>query len=504
MPDAHLVRKAPDTWINHHGNVKVPVKTRWTILNASSKSTMAGMKETAARIQGLIGDAVTKGVRLRASGSRWSFSEIAAAEDGWALMTDNLDMQFTVAPASLDPAYKGTAEELLLVQCGRSIASINQIIETPERQRSLRTSGASNGQTIAGALGTGTHGSAVDIGALESQVAGIQLLTANRNLWVERPSDPVLNAGFAAKLGAEPVRDESLFQAALVSLGALGIVHSVLIRTTGRYLLRSWLKKMKTADVASAMHKLKFAGLPLPDPTRRPYFFQVVVDPADPDTAYVTTRYKEPCPPDYVPDTALKSGIEPGNDLPGLVGKLLDIAPALRPALASVLIKSQLSPFSDRLRAPSETYTFTSAKSGVAGSATAVPIALVSQALEHARLAFENNPGAPLICACRFAQKSPALLGFTRFDPTCIMDLDGVDNKATRRIMEETRERFDSAGIPYAQHWGKIHGLTKARVRASYGSNVDRWNDVRKALMPSAAERNTFSSALLDKIGLNG
>src|SRR5687768_8692096 len=104
---------------------------------------MAGMKETAARIQGLIGDAVAKGVRLRASGSRWSSSEIAAAEDGWALKTDNLDMQFTVALSSLDSAYQGTAEELLLVQCGRSIASLNEVIETPQRQRSLRTSGAS-------------------------------------------------------------------------------------------------------------------------------------------------------------------------------------------------------------------------------------------------------------------------------------------------------------------------------------------------------------------------
>ena len=80
MPeDSLLTRKAPDIWTNHHGTVRVPVRARWTVRNGSVKSTMAGMKETAARIRGLIGDALAAGVRLRACGSRWSFSEIAAA-----------------------------------------------------------------------------------------------------------------------------------------------------------------------------------------------------------------------------------------------------------------------------------------------------------------------------------------------------------------------------------------------------------------------------------------
>lgn len=502
--DPDLVRKAPDKWSNLHGTAKVEVRERLTIFNrVKGKSTLAGMRDTAGRIQAIVAEAVAKKTRLRAIGSRWSFSNIAAIEDGWALETENLDMSFTVDHASLDPAYKGTAEELYLAQCGRTMARINMALETPQRARALRTTGASNGQTVAGMIGTGTHGSALDTGAIESQVAGVQLLTATRNLWVERPGDPVLNEAFAAKLGAKLVRDDALFRAALVNLGALGVVHAVLLRTTGRYRLLSSLARMRTADVERAMNTLDFTGVPLPQPARRPYFFLAVIEPSTPDDLYVTVRYKEPCPPDYTPDYSLKSGYEPGNDLPGLVGKLLDVVPALRPAIAPLLIKVELKEFSGRLKTPGETYNYTSSKSGVAGSATAVPAAYTSRALAIAREVFARNPGAPVAFACRYAQKSPALIGFTRFDPTCVMDVDGVDTKATRKVMEGIRERFDAEGIPYAQHWGKLLGLTRARVRASYGSAVDDWNKVRRALMPDKAERDTFSSPLLDSAGLN-
>jgi hypothetical protein len=499
-----LVRKPNETWTNLHGTVKVKLHERITIFNRQrGKSSAEGMRETAGRIQALIADAVAQGRRLRAVGSRWSFSDVAAAEGGVALETQNLDMSFSIPREMLDPAFRGTAEELLLAQCGRPVSRINMALEDKVRGRALRTSGASNGQTVAGMIGTGTHGSAVDVAACESQVAGLQLLTATRNIWLESPRDPVLGRDFAAALGAELVRDEALFRTALVHLGMLGFVHAVLLRSTGRYRLLSSLTRMRTSDVERALNTLDFTGAPLPDPTQRPYFFQAVVEPSEFDTAYVTVRYKVPCPPDYQPDYSLKSGYEPGNDLPGLVGKLLDVAPAMRPMVAPLLIRSELAPFSGRLRTPGETYNHTSAKSGVAGAANAVPVAYTMRALRAGQRAFAAVPGAPIAFACRFAQKSPALLGFTRFDPTCIIDVDGVESRATRDIMERVRRNYEEEGIPFAQHWGKLHGLTRERVRASYGSAVDDWTAARHRLLPSNAERDTFSTPLFDSIGLN-
>ena len=413
-------------------------------------------------------------------------------------------MTFAVSHSSLDPAFSGQAEELLLAQCGRTVSKINMALETPARARALRTSGASNGQTVAGMIGTGTHGSAIDVGAFESQVAGVQLLTAKQQS-LDRTAGPIPCSARHSRRSSAPSWCATIRCSArlLVNLGALGMVHAVLVRTTGRYRLLSSLVRMRTADVERAMNTLDFTGTPLPDPTRRPYFFMSIVDPAEPETAYVTVRYKEPCPPDFVPNYALKSGYEPGNDLPGLVGKLLDVKPSLRPLISAVLIRAELKPFSGRLLTPGENYNYTSSKSGVAGSATAIPIAYTTRALAAARAAFADAPGAPIVCACRYAQKSPALLGFTRFDPTCIIDVDGVDTKATRKVMEGLRTRFDAEGIPYAQHWGKLHGLTRQRVRNSFGSAVDDWTAARHILLPDKAERNSFSSRLLDSIGLN-
>ncbi|HTU10223.1 MAG TPA: FAD-binding protein [Allosphingosinicella sp.] len=502
--DPDLIRVAGDRWTNLHGTVQTRLRERLTIFNrVRGRSTMAGMKDTAGRIQAILADAAARQIRLRPVGSRWSFSNLAAIEDGWALEIENLDMSFAVTHGNLDPAYRGTAEELYLAQCGQTVSRINIALETPQRARALRTSGASNGQTVAGMIGTGTHGSALQTGAFESQVAGIQLLTATQNLWLERPGDPVMNAAFAAKLGATLRRDDALFRAALVNLGALGIVHAVLLRTTGRYKLLSSLKKMKMAEVGRALNTLDFTGVPLPEPTLQPYFFLAVVEPSTPDDVYVTVRYKINCEPGYAPVYAQGSGYEAANDLPGLVGKLLDVAPALRPVIAPLLIKVELGEFSNRRKTPGETYNFTTARSGVAGSAMAIPLSFTLRALEIAREVFLANPGAPVAFACRYAQKSPALLGFTRFDPTCILDVDGVDTAATRAVMEGLRARFDAEGVPYAQHWGKLLGLTRARLRASYGSAIDDWNRVRRALLPTQAERDSLSTPLFDSVGLN-
>ena len=46
----------------------------------------------------------------------------------------------------------------------------------------------------------------------------------DRNLWIEPASRPVTNGRLAADLGATVVRDDRLFEAVLVGLGAFGVV----------------------------------------------------------------------------------------------------------------------------------------------------------------------------------------------------------------------------------------------------------------------------------------
>lgn len=508
MPADPFVTESNNTnWINHHENVKVAIAKRLTVKNeVPTQPSMSGMRATAARIQSIINRALNAGVRLRACGSRWSFSDIPVVQGGWILETSQIDWRFNVSVSDLDPAYPGTVEELFLAQTGAKISKINEALETPQRKRALRTSGASNGQTIGGSLGTGIHGSAIDVGGLESQVAAIQLLTASQNLWIERASAPTMNTAFAAKLGATLVRDDAKFEAAIVSLGALGIVHSVLLKTTGRYLLNSSLSHLPPGQIATAMNTLNFTGSGIPDPTRRPYFFQTIIDPRRPEIVYTTIRYKETCPPGYVPNYNLVTGSEPGTNVPRMIATAIQTIPGLRDLIVSKLMAIELrvrADTPDEWSTPGEAYTFTSAREGVASCGFAIPIAQVTRALDIARLAFQTHKSAPVVFTCRYAQKSPGILSFIRFDPTCIFDIDGVDTDATQKLIKLVAQRFDEAGMPYTMHWGKTNHLTKARVRANYGGAVDRWNATRKLLLPDAAERNLFSSPFWDGLGLN-
>jgi FAD/FMN-containing dehydrogenase len=504
-PEDEFLKLSKDSsWTNFHATVKVPTKGVWKIRNPSSDASLDNMRATAERIQKLIRHAVEQKVRLRAVGSRWSFSEIGAPKDGWALQTTNLNHDFIIKKSVCDPAFTEDPALLVFAQCGVSVAELNLKIEKPGRRRSFRTTGASNGQTVAGMIGTGVHGSAVDQGAFESEVVGVQLLTGSRNLWLEDPDLKVMSQDFAAKLGAELVRNKLWFRAALVSLGALGIVHSVMLRTVPTYLLRSYRRTMPFAQIEPAMNSLDFTGVPLPHPDRRPYFFQVVVHPDPAETkAYVTTRYKEDCPADRVVDPSLKSGYDVGNDLPALFSKLVDVAPVLTPALVKIAMAQQLAPFEDKVHSPGETYTYTTSKPGSAGASLAVPANRISEALQIARAAHKTVAGAPATFACRFATGSPGLLSFVQYPRTCIIDIDGVENPKTREVMEAVRAAFDKANFPYSQHWGKLNRLTKARVRASYGSKVDDWNKARAELLPKAEERFVFGSDLLAEAGLH-
>jgi hypothetical protein len=95
------------------------------------------------------------------------------------------------------------------------------------------------------------------------------------------------------------------------------------------------------------------------------------------------------------------------------------------------------------------------------------------------------------------------MLGFTRFDPTCVIDIDGVETRATMKLIKLATERLEATGMPFTQHWGKTNHMNKARVRAAFGGDVDRWNATRKLLLSNPAERNALSSVYLDGLGLN-
>jgi FAD/FMN-containing dehydrogenase len=134
-------------------------------------------RATTANMQWLIGHAIEQGLQLRAMGNGWSFSPVAVC-DGGLVDTKSLRLVFDPGDAFVSPAYRTggrRSADLIFVQCGNTMLRIHELLEA--RGRCLPASGASNGQTIAGAIATGTHGAAFRFGAISEAVTGMHLVT---------------------------------------------------------------------------------------------------------------------------------------------------------------------------------------------------------------------------------------------------------------------------------------------------------------------------------------
>jgi hypothetical protein len=490
-------------WSNVHQSFRHKITRLYDgVRNAETGNFVSDYNAMTSALQKLVREAADEQARLRAFGGTWSFSPVAAT-DGRLIDTRNLNGVIRVSAASVDPAYPGDAAGLLFVQCGISILDLNKRLQ--DKGRCLKTSGASNGQTIAGAVSAGTHGSAIDFGAMPDFVVGLHLIVGpGRHVYLERASLPVVKASFADRLGAEHVRDDHLFDAALVSFGSFGLVHGLMIETEPLFLLEAHRKRMPLdAALRRAIGTLDFTDLALPHKPERPYHFQVVINPHNVGGGvYVTSMYKRPHRNDYTPPQP-SGGLGAGDDAIAVVGALLSIAPGLTPLLANFLIENNYKEFTEPIVGTrGEIFAYTTSRRKAASMAVGVPLDQAVQALDATLDVHRRHGPFPGVFALRFVQRSGALLGFTRFDPTCVLEIDGPDTGDTREFYRQVWRGLEQAGVPFTFHWGKLHELDAAGVQAMYGDAVDRWLEARRQLLDPAL-REVFSSPWLAGLGLD-
>lgn len=191
---------------------------------------------------------VTKGAtaerRLRASGTRWSSSGAAKADHVW-IDTSALNRILSLDLGHLaDEASAGTVGNLVLVQAGIKVHKL--ATELWSRGLSLKTLGGSMGQSIAGAISTGTHGSDIDLPPIAGMVRAIHLVTdGGHEYWLEHPNHPVASVHSLCEHYADwdesirVRRDADAFNAALVSAGRCGVIYVYVLEAEPAYQLRA-------------------------------------------------------------------------------------------------------------------------------------------------------------------------------------------------------------------------------------------------------------------------
>jgi len=508
--------------------------------NASFKLTIPmglspqdAYRQTTANFQWLIRHAQTNNLRLRAIGKNWSFAKVAVTNGG-LVDTDALMQTFPLRASMVAPAYlsaDGKADNLFFTECGTTIHILEQLLE--ERGKSLLASGGSNGQTIAGATSTGTHGAAFAFGAVHDSIAGLHLVCGpDRHVWLERASKPAASDAFTDWLGVTDVlRDDALFDAAVVSFGSFGFVHGILLEVADRFWLKSYSARsvLYTPGLRQAMTTCDFSAidtgqpdahdefthrlnLPAPTPEAAPYHFQVIINPhqfdptgANPERGvYVRILYKHTRKPEGTPPPQ-PEGFTYGDDTMGIIQKLIDNFPiaVLIPPLVNFLYPQALDKESGYVGRLPDFFGNTNVRGKASSAAIGIDARDSTRVLAEI-MALNGESAFPGLLGLRWVKKTPATLGFTRFPITCVLELDAVDSGKTNRFLVRVWDRLDALSIPYTMHWGKVNfGLTPERMHRAYGTaNVDNWRLARQQLL-DAPTRAVFTNEFMEHLGLD-
>jgi len=500
----NIVKEGPFNWSNLHMNYSRDIAGLYSLANATTGTPLENYNDATKGIQQIIADSIASGTPLKAVGGNWSLSPICSTT-GIILNTKPLNTIFSISAGSAHSDFTGDANTIFLAQCGNGVWELSNFLF--QHGLSLPASGASNGQTIVGAIATGTHGAGISFGAHQEAVIGLHIITGpTTSIWLERQSVPVMSDAFAANLGASPVRDDEVFNAALVSIGSFGFIHGVMIQAEADYLLECYLRRVPYDDAfKQQVTTLDFTYAHLPYPGEIPFHFQSLINPYDIDNgAYMTVMYKRPYTTSYTPPRPNGAGIGPGDDAPAFIGKLTDALPALVPVLVNKVLAGSLTPYEKVFGRLAEIFNNTTISGKVASAAVGFSPQYAVTVMDM--LMALNKTAGPFVgvFAFRFVKASGATMAFTRFAPTtCVLELDGVQSDKTNQFYIAVWAQLDALNIPYTFHWGKMNTLTADKVQSMYGPALQRFLAARAGTV-DASTLNIFNNDTLRSWGIEG
>lgn len=462
-------------------------------------------------VDGLIREARDAGQRIMPIGASWALSKINVT-DGWLLNTKLLNGCYDVDEEHFDPAYPAAERRnVVLAQAGMQIAELNAYLELLPRQdaerRAIKAAGIGNGQTVAGSVSGNTHGAQLTFGAMPDFVTGVHIANGSgRTLWIERASKPVFSREFAAKIGAELVRDDDLFNAAVVSFGTFGVVLAMAVETAPIY----QLDFPPIADIHHDDLKAKLSGF-AKAPPQDLYHYEFIFDPySRKKVAMEASAPKVPYEPGVPTPTPRwiirdKNGFAPGVNLLKVVGLFRPFVPP-RLITGFEFKRYRKMALLDHVRgSPGQIYTssiyylegYIESAYGVAVKDAPATIDISSEVAQEM--------GLPSINQVRLCGASTATLAFTHHEPiTAVFEYGMIHDERFPEFERRLDAAFREAGIKYTMHWSKNSGIDPEKLEYMYGAaRIASWKDARrKAFGGDAALMKVFESDVLAEAGL--
>lgn len=510
----HWDDRGRQSWNSIHGTHSTTVAELIDVDNVGPQGTLlAGFemfRHAGDSLDELIRKAREAGKRVLAIGSGWALSEINIT-DGWLVNTKLLNGCYDVGDTYFDAAYPAADRPLVvLAQAGMQIAELNAYLELiPQdvaRKRALKAAGIGNGQTIAGAVSGNTHGSQINFGAMPDFVVGLHIATGRgRTLWIERASKPVLNEDFAARIGADLIRDDDVFNAAVVSFGTFGIVAAMAVETAPIYQLAF----PAIGDIRHDDLKAKLSGFADADPADVDHY-EFIFDPHSRKQMAMEAGARrvpfEPGIPTPKPRWIIrdKNGFAPGINAVRLLALLRFLPPRIITGLQFRQYR-RLALLNDVRGTPGQLYTssiyylegYTESAIGVSVRDAPKMIDVCSEVAQEMRL--------PSISQVRLVRRSEATLGFTQHEPkTAVFEVGLINDERFPEFERRMDAALRAAGIRYTLHWSKNSGIDPDKLDYMYGpEKVASWKAARRAVFDDDETlMKTFETDAMAQAGL--
>lgn len=421
---------------------------------------------------------------------------------------------------------------------------IKTLAEWLERQGfTLQTSGSHGGQTLAGAVATGTHGARLECRGIEQHVRGLLLVTGpGRAAWITpasgRTPNPELLESLAAGIAIHA--DDQLFGAALSHLGGLGLVTAILFEPVPVStfevvkqlvpLWPGWAEQWAAGDFTGiaarivAQAKQSAPGWYPRGPLTHCelnlnpwdllagqgngcFNFRFAVD----DGAIVEPAGGEPDAPALdilYAAVAAELGEDAGNPM------LLTVPSLDLPFWYELLFKTEIVPKNSKRRTgtPNNLLPADHEKPKkwlqIWSSALAVATADVPRAVQAVSEVAAATQDHSFVICLRPVKQSRGALGFCAFPESTVIDIDGLGDRFAPADLEGAaraiRAAFDRHRIGYRMHWGKLAEPDHAKLVVDYGMHgggLDAWLAARARLLDTAMAR-VFTSPRLRELKL--
>jgi L-gulono-1,4-lactone dehydrogenase len=201
------------TWTNWAGNQRAHVQRI---------AAPANTREVADTVRA----AAAAGLRVKPVGSGHSFTPVAAT-DGVQIRLGRLTRLRAADPRT----------GLVTVEAGMPLWHLNELLA--EQRLALTNMGDIQAQTVSGAIGTGTHGTGRSSASIAAQVAALEIVLADGSI-----------------VTCSETAHRDLFEAARLSLGAIGVITAVTFRTEPGFLLSAREEPMPLNDVLDSFDEL--------------------------------------------------------------------------------------------------------------------------------------------------------------------------------------------------------------------------------------------------------